>query len=83
MQQHLPGVVVPVGVMERLERAGPEGPEEGVRLAGGGVVGWFRAALEAALMGVADGVGDICGRELDRARQMPPGRCVRSSRGFQ
>jgi tetratricopeptide (TPR) repeat protein len=48
--------------------------QEGVQLAGGGVVGWFRAALEAALMGVADGVGDICGRELDRARQMPPGR---------
>lgn len=48
--------------------------QEGVRLAGGGVVGWFRATLEAALMGVADGVGDICGRELDRARQTPPGR---------
>jgi tetratricopeptide (TPR) repeat protein len=48
--------------------------QEGVRLAGGGVVGWFRAALEAALMGVADGVGDICGRELDRTRQEPPGR---------
>jgi tetratricopeptide (TPR) repeat protein len=48
--------------------------QEGVRLAGGGVVGWFRAALEATLMGVADGVGEVCGRELDRARQTAPGR---------
>jgi hypothetical protein len=48
--------------------------QEGVHVAGGGVVGWFRAALEATLMGVADGVGDICGRELDRARQTLPGR---------
>ena len=48
--------------------------QEGVHLAGGGVVGWFRAALEAALMGVADGADDICGRELDRAQRTPPGR---------
>lgn len=33
MQEHLPGVVVPDRVMDRLSGAGPEGPEEGVRIA--------------------------------------------------
>jgi methylenetetrahydrofolate reductase (NADPH) len=32
MRQHLPGVTVPDGVIDRLERAGPEAHEEGVRL---------------------------------------------------
>jgi len=48
--------------------------QEAVRLAGGGVVGWFRAALEATLMGIAEDVGAICGRELDRVRQAQPAR---------
>jgi len=47
---------------------------EGVHLAGGGVVGWFRAALEATLMGIEAGAGELCGRECDRARQTPPNR---------
>lgn len=47
---------------------------EGVHLAGDGVVGWFRAALEATLMGTEAGAGAICGRELDRARQSLPNR---------
>ena len=33
MREHLPGVVVPEGVIERLEAAGPDALEEGVRLA--------------------------------------------------
>ena len=49
---------------------------EGVHLAGDGVVGWFRAALEAALMGIEAGAGAICGRELDQARQSLPNRAA-------
>ncbi len=48
--------------------------QDGVRLAGSGVVGWFQAALEAALMGVAEGVGARCGTALDEARRGPPER---------
>ena len=47
---------------------------EGVHLAGGGGAGWFRAAVEATLMGVEAGAGELCGRECDRARQTPPDR---------
>ena len=47
---------------------------EGVHLAGGGVVGWFRAALDATLMGIEAAAGELCRRELDRARQSLPDR---------
>jgi hypothetical protein len=61
------------GLIERL--IGESGPaeakvREGVALAGGGVVGWFRAGLEADLM-----KGNDAGwlrRELVRERQAPP-----------
>jgi len=33
MREHLPGVMVPDGVIDRLEKAGPQAQEEGVRLA--------------------------------------------------
>lgn len=47
---------------------------EGVRLVGDGVAGWLRAGLEAALMGADTEARDLCGPELDWARQTPPCR---------
>lgn len=44
---------------------------EGVALAGGGVVGWFRARLEADFMKAGDEVGWLQ-QELARARETPP-----------
>jgi tetratricopeptide (TPR) repeat protein len=45
---------------------------EGVERAGGGVAGWFRAVLEAELMGCADGQKVSLRKELLHARQTPP-----------
>ncbi len=45
---------------------------EGVALAGGGVAGWFRAVLEAELMGRAGGDAPWLREELAAARRMPP-----------
>ena len=47
---------------------------EGVALAGGGVAGWFRAALESELMRVDIGYVDRLRKELARARETPPTR---------
>jgi hypothetical protein len=44
---------------------------EGVALAGGGVVGWFRARLEADFMKAGDEAGWLQ-QELTRARETPP-----------
>jgi tetratricopeptide (TPR) repeat protein len=45
---------------------------EGVALAGGGVAGWFRAVLEAELMGCAGGDARWLRKELAAACRMPP-----------
>ena len=45
---------------------------EGVALAGGGVAGWFRAVLEAELMGCAGGNARWLREELAAARRTPP-----------
>jgi tetratricopeptide (TPR) repeat protein len=47
---------------------------EGVELAGGGVAGWFRAALEAELMKSGGGDAGLLRKELTRARATPPTR---------
>jgi hypothetical protein len=55
------------GAADRTEA----GLRAGVALAGGGVVGWFRARLEADFMKAGDEFGWLQ-RELARARETPP-----------
>ena len=50
------------------------GLREAVRLAGGGTVGWFRAVLEAALMGWPDQRRQAMHRELSNAQTGEPER---------
>jgi len=45
---------------------------EGVALAGGGVAGWFRAAMEGELMKFTGGSAGLLRHELARARETPP-----------
>ena len=47
---------------------------EGVALAGGGVAGWFRTALEAELMKLTGRDAKLLHQELVRARATPPTR---------
>lgn len=47
---------------------------EGVELAGGGMAGWFRAALEAGFMKLAGSTAALLRRELAGARETPPTR---------
>ncbi|MBV9967958.1 MAG: hypothetical protein JO008_19965 [Alphaproteobacteria bacterium] len=44
----------------------------GVALAGSGVAGWFRAALEGELMKLTGSSAELLHQELTRARQTPP-----------
>ncbi len=46
----------------------------GVQLAGGGTVGWFRAVLEAALMGWTEQQRQFLHRELSAAQAIAPSR---------
>ena len=50
------------------------GLREAVRLAGGGTIGWFRAVLEAALMGWPDQRRQAMHRELSNAQTGEPER---------
>jgi tetratricopeptide (TPR) repeat protein len=45
---------------------------EGVALAGGGVAGWFRAAMEGELMKFTGGSAGLLRHELAHARETPP-----------
>src|SRR5215470_5098254 len=45
---------------------------EGVALAGGGVAGWFRAAMEGELMKFTGSPALLLRHELSRARETPP-----------
>jgi tetratricopeptide (TPR) repeat protein len=47
---------------------------DGVQRAGGGIVGWFRAVLEAALMGWTDQQRQFMHRELAAAQAIEPSR---------
>jgi cellulose synthase operon protein C len=47
---------------------------QAVALAGGGTIGWFRAVLEAALMGWTDQRRQLLHRELARAQTVDPSR---------
>ena len=47
---------------------------QAVKLGGGGTLGWFRAALEAALMGWTDQRRQLIHRELAAAQMIDPGR---------
>ncbi len=61
----------------RLGQAGAEQRlTEGVRLAGGGVPGWFEATLEATLMGSAGDSGAVAGQALASALRTPADRAA-------
>jgi tetratricopeptide (TPR) repeat protein len=62
-------------VMDRAQEPGAEAKlRQGAQLAGDGTVGWFRAVLEAALMGWTEPQRKLLHRELAAAQAIAPSR---------
>jgi hypothetical protein len=77
-QSNAPSAALRIGralVMHRAQDPAAEAKlREGVRLAGDGTVGWFRAVVETALMGWAEQQRQFLYRELTAAQKVAPSR---------
>jgi tetratricopeptide (TPR) repeat protein len=77
-QPNAPSAALRIGqalIMQQAQEPGAEAKlREGVQLAGEATVGWFRAVLEAALMGWTDRQCQFLYRELNTARAAAPSR---------
>ena len=71
MRDHLPGVVVPDRVIERLDAAGPDAPAEGVRLTVEVVDGLKEVAGVAGIHVMGLGHEDPVRRVIDAAGLLP------------